>query len=569
MDTGQHWGSTPVSHKYVINEILPGMDVFDRSYRLNGSVNLTQETTQYYVNIESMFATGTLSIVPRDGVRYWHQDFNDPDYLAPYAVDDYVPYPEQDSWKFKAGKQLNYVLRHQIGRNDGERIVRCNQGAWVLVEDLLQIDSIWRDGNRYERAMGRNPSEAIRIKKSKVAQIVDLTIAERRQRGKSRLQILGLRADDERSLTDMIVLYGIKPPSPEEKPLGPTYNGWIMPVAIRATSGHSDERMQFELDPYMMMNRLDLKTALELQGGYHVTSPANLQSILENSIMPGGSEGKRVMSYFGVFRPWDRRNRSARTRSPIPGELWMLVIYIPPSELSRFGAGLSGSGDILVPQVIPPDEIKEIWIARNCSAERDQNTGETRWCITTPRKIFSRKLVDEIVTYADFKTLGIQGYMATRQQVIDDAIQLIKKFQAPPLGDPQDLEELKEDVDMLKANPGSSLKLEDEVRSRIVMKLALYHVPSRPKIMRMHDRKCPCCLTETPSFIAVCLFCHAEFWSVPESMSELSQKEKNRRISGTEKELIKRRKRHTGRHRKKTSKCLQRIKPEFKKMKKK
>ena len=45
------------------------------------------------------------------------------------------------------------------------------------------------------------------------------------------------------------------------------------------------------------------------------------------------------------------------------------------------------------------------------------------------------------------------------------------------------------------------------------MRLALYHVPSKPKIMRMHDRKCPCCLTETPSFIAVCLFCHAEFWS--------------------------------------------------------
>ena len=52
---------------------------------------------------------------------------------------------------------------------------------------------------------------------------------------------------------------------------------------------------------------------------------------------------------------------------------------MPPSELSRFGAGLSGSGDILVPQVIPPDEIREIWIARNCSAEIDQHTKEKRW----------------------------------------------------------------------------------------------------------------------------------------------------------------------------------------------
>ena len=66
-------------------------------------------------------------------------------------------------------------------------------------------------------------------------------------------------------------------------------------MAIRATSGHSDKKMKFEIDPYMMMHRLDLRTALDLQGGYHVTSPSNLKSILENGIMPGGSDGNRVM----------------------------------------------------------------------------------------------------------------------------------------------------------------------------------------------------------------------------------------------------------------------------------
>ena len=55
-------------------------------------------------------------------------------------------------------------------------------------------------------------------------------------------------------------------------------------MAIRATSGQSDKKMKFELDPYMMMHRLDLRTALALQGGYHVTSPSNLKSILENGI---------------------------------------------------------------------------------------------------------------------------------------------------------------------------------------------------------------------------------------------------------------------------------------------
>ena len=504
----------PFDHSTVINEIFPDMDMFDRNYQSNGSVNINQETQDYYVDIDSLFEAGKLVITPRNGVHYWHEDYNDPDYLAPYARDDHIPYPEREDWKFRAGGSLNYALRHLIGRTDDRgAILKCNLGAWVLIEDLLEKDYLWHDKLRYWNAKRYNTGEANRIKKSRIGLIVDLTLAEYRKKGKSRFQILGLKAEDQVILDDIIREHRIDPPKNDEDPLGAKYNGWIMPVAIRASSGHSDKKMRFELDPYMMMHRLDLRTALTLEGGYHVTSPTNLKSILENGIMPGGTEGNRVMSYFGVFPPWDRRNRSARTRSPIPGELWMVVIFVPPSELSRFGAGLSGSGDILVPQVIPPDEIKEIWIARNCSAEIDQQTKEKRWVITSPRKIFSRKLADEIVTYADFQTLGIQGFMATREQVISDAIELTKRFPPLPLGDPQDLQELKEDIEELQKGLGTSLKLEDETRSRVVMKLAIYHVPSKPKIMKMHDRKCPCCLTETPSFIAVCLFCHAEFWS--------------------------------------------------------
>lgn len=38
----------------------------------------------------------------------------------------------------------------------------------------------------------------------------------------------------------------------------------------------------------------------------------------------------------------------------------------------------------------------------------DEVDKERPWVVTTPRKIVSRKLVDEIVTYAGFQTLGIQ-----------------------------------------------------------------------------------------------------------------------------------------------------------------
>ena len=75
--------------------------------------------------------------------------------------------------------------------------------------------------------------------------------------------------------------------------------------------------------------------------------------------------------------------------------------------------------------------------------------------MTKPHKIFSRKLVNEIVTFADFETLGIQGYMASREQVIDDALQLIKRFPEPPLGDPKDLEDLEKDTTILRNDSGT------------------------------------------------------------------------------------------------------------------
>ena len=239
-----------------------------------------------------------------------------------------------------------------------------------------------------------------------------------------------------------------------------------------------------------------------LQGAYHVTSPQRLGSILRDGLVPGGLEGKRMMSYFGVFPRWDWRNRSTRTRSPLPGEPFMLIVYVPPSELSRFGAGLLGGGEILVPQTVPP--VREI-------CESDEN-GIGRWVVTKPYKIFSKQLSNEIVTYSDFKTLAIPGKIAKREQVIDGAVQLINRFPAPPVGDPNDLKSLKEDVEILKSKKGS-LMLEDETRSRVVMMLAIYHNPTKTGLLGYPNRKCPCCLSESSSIIAVCLECHSEVWS--------------------------------------------------------
>lgn len=88
----------PSSHDEVVNEILPGMEEI-RSYRPNGSVDINNDTRDYYVNIEKEFHTGTMSIVPRNGVTYWHQDYDDPNILSPYSKTDRVSHPAYNSCK--------------------------------------------------------------------------------------------------------------------------------------------------------------------------------------------------------------------------------------------------------------------------------------------------------------------------------------------------------------------------------------------------------------------------------------------------------------------------------------
>ena len=92
------------------------------------------------------------------------------------------------------------------------------------------------------------------------------------------------------------------------------------------------------------------------------------------------------------------------------------------------------------------------------------------------------------------------------------AVQLVNRFPEPPIGDHNDLKSLKEDVEILKSKTGP-LKLEDETRSRVVMMLAIYHNPTKSGFLGYPNRKCPCCLSESSSILAVCLECHSEFWS--------------------------------------------------------
>ena len=62
--------------------------------------------------------------------------------------------------------------------------------------------------------------------------------------------------------------YRVKDPPERTNINDGVYDGWILPVAVRATSGHSYKRKNevgITLDPTAMMRKLDMNTAMKIR----------------------------------------------------------------------------------------------------------------------------------------------------------------------------------------------------------------------------------------------------------------------------------------------------------------
>ena len=163
-------------------------------------------------------------------MRYLRPDYDDPGYLSPYPKSARPNYPGQSSPKFKVGKRLNKILRHYIGQvasyETGKRVIKCNEGGWVLLEDLLKLDFIWKDRRSYEWEERKNYARFLDTRNSRISVIIERTVAESRLKGKTRFQIMGLKAEDQADIDEIIRHHRFEPPTAMTSPFEDPYNGW-------------------------------------------------------------------------------------------------------------------------------------------------------------------------------------------------------------------------------------------------------------------------------------------------------------------------------------------------------
>ena len=193
----------PSSHYEVVDNLVPEMDedieAEIRETQQQGPSEANLSNKLYYVNIREKHPVGSLRCPPIDGVRYYHPDFDNADYLDSYRDRRLPKYPQRDSPKWKAGGDLNKMLRHCIARPNqrltGDYPLKCDEGAWVLIDDIVQYDHIWHDGHNFCRALDDdNKVLANTIRLQRVGWIVDLAVTESSGKGKVRFQIQALRA---------------------------------------------------------------------------------------------------------------------------------------------------------------------------------------------------------------------------------------------------------------------------------------------------------------------------------------------------------------------------------------
>ena len=272
--------------------------------------------------------------------------------------------------------------------------------------------------------------------------------------------------------------------------------GWIRPVAIRATQGHSflgyhKHPLQVNIDHDQMNMKLTRDFSFRLGGGYHVTRVENLASLVMKGIIPGGGEGGRDHVFFGEYAPWDELNMSTLTYLG-PDTKSLLVLYVPARRLLKYKSFVTYNGDIVVMETIPFHEVQDMWIA-GISPEIGKPA-------VNPRKITSNKIANEVVCQCELASCSALQVIV--QSVMEGMVKTAKQKGRHDLVD-----ELHEHWEEHSKNPNDGVSA-----ASMGAALVLVRYEVNPRVCSL-NRLCPNCMFRLPKNMLSCPQCRGQFVS--------------------------------------------------------
>ncbi|OLP89189.1 hypothetical protein AK812_SmicGene29352 [Symbiodinium microadriaticum] len=429
-----------------------------------------------YENIADGVYGGILEKLPPRGAQFCHPAWDNITIAKP---------PDDYTWEAKdaAKNALRFVqkdLRHHIGRGNNAiyldkrcespiATIKCDEGGWV---NLI----VPTDFNALEPAFS-----------NRMVHVETMMEELRRDRRTARVRTEHLEQ---------------------------TAN-WVRPWAIRASAGQSvSVNTVMELDPSKFALSASMTLLGQIQGAYHATEIYNLNAIVTEGLKTGsdmidqGRTSGRLHSYFGIFPPWDSRDKLTRCRARSDQRTPLVTLFVPIVDLVREGGRVTENGAVICERTVPFHMVKEMWLCIPGSAPYGK--------LEEIEKLLDYELEDEICTEID-KPLTPAADEMHCHRTLERILELLCELPNGPHDGTKAgiISQLSEyfGVDWSQTDWSRYNALYDDA-----VEFAILHSPPPTEARTSRDRSlrfriCPWCLKSTPSCLARCTFCFSIFIS--------------------------------------------------------
>lgn len=395
----------------------------------------------------------------------------------------------RDMWMRRYTQRWNKVLRHDIGR--GGRNASCDELGWVSIEEFLHNDHSWPMGDDSVYLPGGQINEdVLRFRRRTLMEGYWYTLNNLPI--KRRLLIAAVLTVPD----DIPDIHKVEDRDLYDADRLAHSGGWIRPVAIRATQGHSflgshKYPLYVNIDHDRMHMKLTRELSFKLAGGYDVTRIDNMASLVTKGIMPGGGQGGRDHVFLGEYAPWDELNMSTLTYLG-PDTRSLLVLYIPARRLLKYKSFVTYNGDIVVMETIPFHEVQDAWIA-GVSPEHGKPA-------VNPKKITSNKIANEVVCQCELASCS------ALKVIIESVMEaIIRKAEDKERSDL--LEELRSHWNVYSSDP-----TDGKSAASMGAALVLVRYEVNPRACSL-NRLCPNCMFRAPKNMLNCPQCRGRFVS--------------------------------------------------------